>query len=116
MSKTSELQSGPADQVMTIKIGSAFSRFPGPRYRRQGPNSGEQLRETILVPALRGSRKIFVDLDGTAGFGSSFLDEAFGGLVRQNLIKKDEFFKVFSFKSEEDSAILDDIRDSVERS
>jgi len=36
-----------------------------------------------LIPALKEYEKVIVDLDGTSGYGSSFLEEAFGGLVRK---------------------------------
>ena len=31
---------------------------------------------------------MLIDLDGTRGYGSSFLEEAFGGLVRSGIDKK----------------------------
>lgn len=65
----------------TISIARDFSRNPAGRYRKDGRFSGEVFREDVLVPKLsKGS--ICVILDGTDGYGSSFLEEAFGGLVR----------------------------------
>jgi hypothetical protein len=65
---------------------SAFTRTPGPRYRSEGSFSGEQWREEHLLPAYRKAvaegRPLRVSLDGVVGFASSFLEEAFGGLVR----------------------------------
>jgi hypothetical protein len=61
---------------------------PGGRFVKDGPFSGEWFREELLRPALeaalRGRYAVTVELDGTAGYGSSFLEEAFGGLVREN--------------------------------
>ena len=66
-----------------ISVATQFSPTPAGRYRADGPFPGEKFREDLLVPALRaGPGSVTVDLDGTAGFGSSFLEEAFGGLVR----------------------------------
>lgn len=65
-----------------IDVASEFSRFPAGRFRTDGPYSGERFREELLVPALSGSLSVTVTLDGTMGYGSSFLEEAFGGLVR----------------------------------
>lgn len=68
-----------------IEVRSAFSRFPGGRYVRDGKYSGEEFRERFLAPALRDAAPgdtVEVVLDGTAGYPSSFLEEAFGGLVR----------------------------------
>lgn len=65
-----------------IQIAKDFSRFPGGRFRTDGPHSGEAFREQFLVPALRESDNVTVVLDGVAGLPASFLEEAFGGLVR----------------------------------
>lgn len=68
---------------MLISVAKQFSATPAGRYRSDGPFPGEKFRDEILAPALRKSGEIVVvDLDGTAGYGSSFLEEAFGGLVR----------------------------------
>lgn len=68
----------------TISIASDFSRTPAGRYRADGPAPGERFRDEWLLPALREQDgPVEVVFDGVAGFGSSFLEEAFGGLVRQ---------------------------------
>ncbi|MBY0383257.1 MAG: STAS-like domain-containing protein [Xanthobacteraceae bacterium] len=43
--------------------------------------------------ALREHDSVTVDLDGTTGFGSSFLDEVFGGLVRNEGFRLDDLQK-----------------------
>lgn len=65
-----------------IQIASDFSRFPGGRYASDGPHSGELFRTSILEPALRKYEKVVVVLDGVVGLPASFLEEAFGGLIR----------------------------------
>ena len=65
-----------------INVARDFSRAPAGRYISDGPNSGERFRDQYLVPALRRGEVVDVELDGTRGYGSSFLEEAFGGLVR----------------------------------
>lgn len=71
----------------TIRIATNFTKYPGPRYRKDGPFSGEQFREEMLSDALKGAINsggvLTVVLDGVAGYGSSFLEESFGGLVRE---------------------------------
>ena len=67
-----------------ISIAQHFSETPAGRYRSDGPFSGERFREEFLYPALLDSTKVQVQLDGTLGYGSSFLEEVFGGLVREN--------------------------------
>lgn len=66
-----------------INIASEFSRFPGGRYRTDGPHSGEEFRERFLTPALNRGEVVTVWLDDVAGLPASFLEEAFGGLVRE---------------------------------
>jgi STAS-like domain of unknown function (DUF4325) len=68
--------------IKTISIASDFSRSPAGRYRTDGPYSGEEFRESVLWPALQSNDSVAVDFTGVRGFGSSFLEEAFGGLVR----------------------------------
>ena len=65
-----------------ISIARDFSRNPAGRFKSDGPFSGERFREDFLIPALRSADAVEVDLNGALGFGSSFLEEAFGGLVR----------------------------------
>jgi hypothetical protein len=69
--------------VKTIVIDRDFTHFPGGRYKRHGDFSGEQFRDDVLVPALRANDHVVVLLDGTEGYASSFLEEAFGGLIRE---------------------------------
>ena len=68
--------------VKYISIASDFSPAPAGRYPEDGPFPGAAFRDKLLIPALKENDEVTVDLDGTAGFGSSFLEEAFGGLVR----------------------------------
>jgi hypothetical protein len=69
--------------TITLNIAKQFSRSPAGRYMTDGPFSGQAFRERLLLPALRQSETVEVQLDGVLGFGSSFLEEAFGGLVRE---------------------------------
>ena len=66
-----------------INLARDFSEVPAGRFYRDGPFSGEKFREELLAPALEKYDMVELNLDGCAGFGSSFLDEAFGGLVRE---------------------------------
>jgi hypothetical protein len=73
--------------MRTLSVSKDFTRYPGPRYRKNGEFSGQQFREEKLIPELRGAIEagdlLTVILDDVAGYGSSFLEEAFGGLVRE---------------------------------
>lgn len=66
----------------TIQISTDFSKVPAGRFRTDGHFSGERFREELLLPALARNEPVTVYVEGTAGYGSSFLEEAFGGLVR----------------------------------
>lgn len=68
----------------TLHIANDFSPNPAGRYDTDGPFSGQAFREQLLWPAIQKCDEVTVDLDGARGFGSSFLEEAFGGLVREH--------------------------------
>ena len=68
-----------------IDISKDFSRHPAGRYVDDGPYSGEEFRTKFLEEPLRRHEVVEVKLDGVRGYGSSFLEEAFGGLVRAGL-------------------------------
>lgn len=74
--------------MININIANQYSPFPGGRYISDGEHSGEDFRTRFLVPALDAGKKIVLELDGTRGYGSSFLEEAFGGLVRLGYAKE----------------------------
>jgi hypothetical protein len=64
-----------------------FSEYPGPRFIQQGANSGEEFFSKILDDlfnkTIEENAVLEINLDGTAGYASSFLDEAFGRLVNK---------------------------------
>ena len=91
-----------------IIIAKDFSRYPAGRYQEDGDFNGEIFRKNYLVPALKNFDKVEVVFDGVAGFGSSFLEEAFGGLVRHEGFSKDQLdSKLVLFASE--SELEDDV-------
>lgn len=92
------------------KIATEFTDAPGPRYKHEGPKSGQEFREDVLLRFLQGAESVLIDLDGVEGYGSSFLEEAFGGLVREHRIGRDTILQRLKFKSDEDSAYIDQIQ------
>jgi hypothetical protein len=70
-----------------INIANNFSEMLGGRWKKVGPFSGELFYETILrakyLNATRDNEKLHIYLDGTKGYGSSFLDQSFGELARE---------------------------------
>lgn len=96
-----------------ISIAKDFARSTGGRVPEEGPNSGQEFRDNILVPALKKfAGEIVVDLDGTDGYGSSFLEEAFGGLVRLGFNAK-ELQDRFIFISNDDPTYEEEIRQYI---
>ncbi|MDE3238880.1 MAG: STAS-like domain-containing protein [Paracoccaceae bacterium] len=72
-----------------IDIARDFSRLPGGRYRRHGKWSGEAFREDLLSPALTKGQEVHVIFDGPPGYPPSFIEEAFGGLLRAGFREAD---------------------------
>ncbi len=72
---------------LDLNIASQFSVTPGPRKRTEGKFSGQEFLEEWLRPlfveALKIGATLRVNLDGAAGYPTSFLEEAFGGLARE---------------------------------
>jgi len=95
---------------MTISIAKDFTTTPGARYKTDGPFSGELFREKLLEPLFKdqtASEEIVVDLDGTAGYATSFLEESFGGLARK--FGKTRIRQRLKFKSEDDPSLIIEI-------
>lgn len=71
---------------ISINIKEDYSATPGGRKKQLGSNSGEEFYEDHLLPkyieAVSKKVKLEIDLDGVAGYPSSFLDQAFGTLAR----------------------------------
>ncbi len=74
--------------IITISIAKDFSMYPAGRYPEDGDFNGTTFRREHLVPPLKDKQVLRVIFDGVAGFGSSFLEEAFGGLVREEDMSK----------------------------
>jgi hypothetical protein len=86
-----------------ISIAKDFSRFPAGRFTSDGKFPGEVCRRCLLVPALKQGAGVLVDLRGTLGYGSSFLEEAFGGLVREEGFSVDDLRRQLSLISDDDT-------------
>lgn len=68
----------------TIRIAKDFSDVPSGRFLADGDFNGQKFREEWLVPLLEKDEVVDVVFDDAEGYGSSFLEEAFGGLVRMH--------------------------------
>ena len=96
----------------TLSVARDFSRHTGPRYIKQGKWSGEEFRK-VLLDRLKIYDKLLIDLDGTSGIGSSFLDEAFGGLIRSENYNFKDLMERLKFKSDVDKSYIYDIISSM---
>ena len=103
---------------MNIKIASDFTTAPGPRNISEGKFSGEQFRKDILLPKVREACAmkclLTIDLDGTSGYGTSFLEESFGGLIREDNLNLATLDSVLRFVSKEEPDLLGEIREYME--
>jgi hypothetical protein len=100
--------------MKSIHVASQFSPLPGPRHIDEGPNSGQEFREKLLEPAFRqaiaSGEELVIDLDGVEfGYPPSFLEEAFGGLVRLPGVGVDLVRKTLRFKAESEPLLLKEI-------
>lgn len=101
--------------LRVLKVSTDFCDIPGPRYIREGSYSGEDFRERLLFPLLQecitSGDTLRIDLDGTQGYGTSFLEEAFGGLIRENHLSLSDVSEHIDFVSEEEPYLIDDIKE-----
>lgn len=92
-----------------VVIRSQFTNTPGSRYRKDGPFSGEEFYETLLRSAFQKAAQmdvpLIVDLDGTYGYATSFLNEAFVRLSTE--FGRDTVKKRLQIVSREDLNLLD---------
>ena len=80
----------PVRDMTSLSIAKDYSAYPVGRFPEDSMYNGERFREEFLAPALRKGDQVTVDIDGTEGYGSSFLEEAFDGLVRKGYFSAKE--------------------------
>jgi len=99
---------------MKILRVSDFTKFPGPRHKKFGDFSGEEFRDTVLIPALDEGEEVKVCLDDVMGYGSSFLEEAFAGLIRKNIPIDKVRMIANNLESKDDPCLVSEIRGYIE--
>jgi hypothetical protein len=99
--------------MRVLSVAQAYTRTPGPRYESEGTCSGARFRHEVLVNALNEAladgETLLVDLDGTAGYGTAFLEEAFGGLVRVERFSVGILCNTIVVKSDEEPYLIEEI-------
>ncbi|MGX1113821.1 hypothetical protein ACSSVW_003250 [Pseudoalteromonas sp. MBR-15] len=96
--------------MKTINVKDRFP-CPGPRYKKLGTGSGEEFREWV-IRELKHDPELTINLDGTIGYGSSFLEESFGGLIRENI--SEETVKAIKLISKEEPDLIDEINEYID--
>lgn len=101
--------------MITINIAQQFTQTPGARYYTDGPKSGEEFYKELLkaeyVKAIGLNVKLKIILDGTDGYASSFLNEAFSLLG--NEFGAEEVWNNLIIISEEVPKYIDKVKQSV---
>lgn len=69
---------GPTREPRRIRVSSDFARFPAGKLVSDGPNSGQKLREVLLIPAMAEGP---VELNLDVLISSAFLEGSFRGLA-----------------------------------
>jgi len=99
--------------MIEFNISKDFSEYPGARLSKVSEHSGEELANNHLIPLFKQSilndTKLLINLDGTAGFAASFLDEAFGRLSLE--FGYDKVINGVEFISKEETFLIDDIKE-----
>ena len=99
-----------------INIAKQFYDAPVGRFPTDGDYNGQRFRNEYLVPALNSGNDVFIDMDGTDGYGSSFLEEAFGGLVRLCGFTAEDLHRRLSLKSDEDLSFIEEVWEYIDTS
>ncbi|MGV8082001.1 MAG: STAS-like domain-containing protein [Syntrophales bacterium] len=99
---------------INIDISKEFSTSPGGRTKDGGPFSGEEFREKFLEKHFDNpsdTYKITIIMDGTYGYATSFLEEAFGGLARK--YGKERVNSRLEFVSKEEPLLIEEIKSYI---
>lgn len=99
--------------MVVVNIAKDFTRYPSGRYSKNGNSSGEELRRRFLEQPLLQGEVVRVEFDGTIGYGSSFLEEAFGGVVRSTGKSAEYILNHLELHSMDDS-IIEEVRQYIE--
>lgn len=97
---------------MTIRMTVDFSKLPGEIDELHGTNTGEKFRNNYLIPVydycLVRDENLNINFCNSHGYAASFLEEAFGGMVRNGYDGK-QMLRKMNFKTEEEPLLEDSI-------
>ena len=100
-------------KVIKYNFVEKFSRYPGARWIKQGPKSGEEFRKKVLDDVFENGDKIEINLDGLIGLTSSFIDGSFGEMAVKYEI--DKFKDTITFICNDDPTLYDEIMHYVNK-
>jgi hypothetical protein len=103
---------------MEYKISRDFTDTPGGRFKSLGEYSGEEFRDDILINILnnlKDGEKLTLNLDGVYGYPPSFLEEVFGGLIRNYNYNLDKIKEKIKFVSLEQPERINEIYDHIKK-
>jgi hypothetical protein len=103
----------PPKNKYYLNVAAEFTDNPGPRSPAEGDFSGEEFLNKHLVikfkEAVDAGDVLFIDLDDTEGYATSFLESTFGGLVRDYGYDPETVLKHIKLKSEDEPFLIDEI-------
>lgn len=102
-------------KIIEFSIANQFSETPGARYRSDGKYSGQEFYEdklkSLFDDCIKNGSKLEINLDGTNGYATSFLDEAFGRLAED--FTPEVVFSNLQLISIEEPHLLNEIKDYI---
>lgn len=101
---------------ITFNVTKQFSRTPSARIAKEGKYPGSELRNIItplIKKAIKEKGTFTIILDGAAGYGTSFLEEVFGGLVRIEHIPYQDLVRTLNIVSDEEPELIEEIWDDI---
>lgn len=97
-----------------ITIATDYSAEPFGRYLTDGDSNGTTFREDWLKPALTENDSVVIVLDGAEGYGSSFLEESFGGLVRLCGFTAKDLHQRLKLVSNDDPSLIEEVWEYID--
>ena len=88
-----------------LTVAKDYSKYPGGRYLEDGVGNATDFRENHLVPMLEKNKPFLIDLNGVVAYPVSFIDEAFGGLVRMKRYTSEQLLKLIEFIPTNDNLV-----------
>jgi hypothetical protein len=103
-----------SEKVIKYNFSKKYSKYPGGRFERLGPYSGEDFRDRVLKKIFESNSSIEIDATGVVtSFSPSFLDECFGSLAKEYGLEV--FNKKIIFFSSDNPILTEKMMHYVER-